>query len=351
MSKVLFLTGASGFVGSAALEAVMHNTDWNVIAPVTMSHGGRPQNIAPLLEKYPNRIRRVTQDLAEGFYPYPDPSVYGDRIDFIWNLAADTDAHRALNTPEVVVRNNTNVMLSVLRFASVVRPKVFLHLSPAKVMGLQSLANPPLKGDEPHKPADMYLASKSSQESMAYAHWRTHNTPMVLTQAGTLFGPRQPEGFIPMVIKALMGNEPIILPCNMTNNGYGEPAMLEWLSVEDLASSWLWLTQTYDKIIQSPRHEGHLTYQPDLPHEPHRFNITGQSSSTLNVVESIADIMGVEADIRLMDMSPHRINQVMDGHKLGEFGWSVTKPMVSRLIETVHWYQDNPWALEDRDAE
>lgn len=346
--KVLFLTGASGFVGSAALTTVMANTNWNVIAPFTMTHGGRPQNITPLLEKYRDRIKMITLDLSRPFHL--DPAEVGDRIDFIWNLAADTDAHRALDKPEVVVRNNTNVMLNVLRFASFVKPRVLLHLSPSKMLGLQTMSEPAFKGNEPHRPGDAYLSSKSTQETLAYSHWRTSNTPVVLTHAGTLFGPRQSEGLVPTVIKALMRQEPVFVPANMTNNGYGESAVFDWLSVEDLAASWLWLTQTYDTILQSPRYQGHLTYEPDLPLEPHRFMITGQSSSYLEIVDTICEIMGVEGDIRLMNLTPHRINQILDGSKLGEFGWAVSKPLVSRLIETVHWYQDNPWALEDKDA-
>src|SRR3546814_17592510 len=57
MSKTLFLTGASGFVGSAALQHVMENTDWRVICPSTIRHYGSQSRPLELREKYGNRIR------------------------------------------------------------------------------------------------------------------------------------------------------------------------------------------------------------------------------------------------------------------------------------------------------
>lgn len=346
MSKTLLLTGASGFVGSTALRRVMSHTDWNVVAVATMTHGGLPERLDPLIEQYHRRIQVVRQDLssARGLnLPVHD---FGDRIDYIWNLASDTDTDRVFSTPEVVSRNNVNVMLSVLRFASVVRPKVLLHLSPSQMFGLQHWGSPPLKEGAPHQPADAYLASKCAQENLAYGYWRSGGGPLVLTQCGNLFGPGQTQGWIPEVIRALNSGDHIILPSDKTNNGYNQPAALDWLSAEDLAASWVWLTQTYDTILQSPRYEGHLTYMPDLPLEPHRFNITGQMATLWEIIETVADVMGKEADVSLLDCSPHRIHQNLDGSKLRDFGWSVSRPIVSRLIETVHWYQDNPWALE-----
>src|SRR3546814_7867137 len=59
MSKTLFLTGASGFVGSAALQHVMENTDWRVICPSTIRHYGSQSRLLELREKYGNRIRVV----------------------------------------------------------------------------------------------------------------------------------------------------------------------------------------------------------------------------------------------------------------------------------------------------
>jgi len=68
MSKTLFLTGAAGFVGSAALQHVMENTSWRVICPSTMRHYGDQSRLRELREKYGERIHVVPCDLAMPFH-------------------------------------------------------------------------------------------------------------------------------------------------------------------------------------------------------------------------------------------------------------------------------------------
>src|SRR3546814_10880461 len=79
MSKTLFLTGASGFVGSAALQHVMENTDWRVICPSTIRHYGSQSRLLELREKYGNRIRVVPCDLSMPFHA----DLFGEPIDYI----------------------------------------------------------------------------------------------------------------------------------------------------------------------------------------------------------------------------------------------------------------------------
>src|SRR3546814_18016425 len=59
LHDALPISGASGFVGSAALQHVMENTDWRVICPSTIRHYGSQSRLLELREKYGNRIRVV----------------------------------------------------------------------------------------------------------------------------------------------------------------------------------------------------------------------------------------------------------------------------------------------------
>lgn len=347
MSRTLFLTGASGFVGSAALERVMWDTDWYVVCPTTMRHMGSQTNLVELRDKYPDRIRIVPCDLSMPF----TADVFGDdlpAIDFIWNIASESHVDRSLTEPAAFIRNNVELMINVLEFAREVQPKIFLHMSTDEVYGpLEDETDAPHKEWSAHKPSNPYAASKAAQESIAYSYWRAFGIPLIMTNTMNLIGPRQhPEKFIPKTIRALTAGEKVTIH----SSPEGESGSRCWIGIEDFADAWLWLTQKFDLILQSGRHASHLTYYPDMPKEPHRFNIVGQRATNLHVAELIAEIVGVDGDFEMVNFHTsrpgHDMHYGLDGGKLARLGWTPPMLLVDRLIHTVHWYQDNPRALE-----
>lgn len=349
MSRTLFLTGASGFVGSAALEHVMWNTDWNVVCPTTMRHYGDQSRLLELREKYPDRIRVVPCDLAMPFHA----DLFGEdlSIDFIWNVASESHVDRSLVEPAAFIRNNVELMVNVLEFAREVKPRVFLHMSTDEVFGPQYDDQTPHDEWSAIKPSNPYSASKAAQEAIAYSYWRSFGVPLVLTNTMNLIGPRQhPEKFVPKVIRALTNGDPVTIHSQKNEKGEWESGTRCWIGIEDFADAWLWLTIKYDLITESPRHASHLTYYPSMPREPHRFNIVGQRASNLDVAKTLAEIIGVEGDFQMTDFHTsrpgHDMHYGLDGTKLTNFGWTLPMNLVDRLIHTVHWYQDFPRALE-----
>jgi dTDP-glucose 4,6-dehydratase len=356
MSKILFLTGASGFVGSAALERVMISTDWRVICPTTMRHYGDQSRLRDLRDKYGDRIHVVPCDLAMPF----TPGLFGldgpGSVDFIWNIASESHVDRSLGEPASFIRNNVELMLNVLQFAIDVKPRVFLHMSTDEVFGPQYDDETPHGEWEPHRPSNPYSASKSAQEAIAYSYWRAYGVPLIITNTMNLIGPRQnPEKFVPKMIRALQRGETLTIHANQNEDGSWESGSRCWIGIEDFADAWLWLTQKYDLVTSSPRHAGHLTYYPDMPRECHRFNIVGQRASNLEIAKTLAEILAVDdPDIQMVNFHTsrpgHDMHYGLDGTKLAEFGWTPPVNLVDRLISTVHWYQDNPRALEVNDA-
>lgn len=350
MSRTLFLTGASGFVGSAALEHVMWNTDWYVVCPTTMRHYGDQSRLRELREKYSDRIRVVPCDLSMPFHA----DLFGDdlpAIDFIWNIASESHVDRSLEDPAAFIQNNVALVTNVLEFAREVKPRVFLHMSTDEVFG------PLYEGDAPHeewstiKPSNPYSASKAAQEAIAYSYWRSFGVPLVITNTMNLIGPRQnPEKFVPKVIRALTNGEPVTIHAQKDAEGQWESGTRCWIGIQDFADAWLWLTRKFDLITSSERYAGHLTYYPNMPKEPHRFNIVGQRASNLEVAQTLAEIIGVEGDFQMVDFHTsrpgHDMHYGLDGEKLAHFGWTLPVNLVDRLISTVHWYQDNPSSLE-----
>lgn len=132
----LFLTGASGFVGAAALDHVLTHTDWRITCPVTYRHHGDGTRITDVLDRHPGQRDRVTviaHDLALPI-TLPLQQRIGD-IDYLWNIASESHVDRSLADPAPFVRNNVELMLNVLDFARQAQPRLMIHMSTDEVFG------------------------------------------------------------------------------------------------------------------------------------------------------------------------------------------------------------------------
>lgn len=339
----LFLTGGSGFVGSAVLRYVLQNTDWRVTVPATMRHQGSQSRIMPLKEEYGDRLRIVPLDLTMRFSRTDIPGL--GPVDYVWNIASESHVDRSLENPVPFIRNNVDLMLNVCEFVREVKPRVFLHMSTDEVFG------PLNPGEHPHhewsaiKPSNPYSASKASQEAIAYSYWRAFGIPLVITNTMNLIGPRQdPEKFVPKVIRAINNGETI--PVHASPEG--ESGSRCWIGVEDFADAWAFLTHKLDNLAQAG--DVDLTYYPQMPPAPYRFNVVGQWASNEYVAYTIMDIIGKPAKVEMVNFHTsrpgHDMHYGLDGSALDVFGWRPKRNLDETLISTVHWYQDNPEALE-----
>lgn len=343
----LFLTGASGFVGSAALRHVMQNTDWVVTCPVSMRHHGQQDRLFYLkgMEKYRDRINIVPCDLSMPFGRSLFTK-FGD-IDYVWNIASESHVDRALVDPAPFIKNNVDLMVNVLEFAREVKPALFLHMSTDEVFG------PLYDGDDPHrewstiKPSNPYSASKAAQEAIAFSYWRAFGVPVVMTNTMNLIGPAQhAEKFIPKVIKALHEGETI----TVHSSEDGKSGSRCWISVDEFASAWLYLTRELTAAAETGVMS--LTYYPDMPQQLHRWNIVGHHATNLWIADTIADIMGVtEPDIQMVNFHTsrpgHDMHYGLNGTKLRAFGWSPREGLRQTLQKIVDWYViQNPQYLD-----
>lgn len=335
----VLLTGAAGFVGSHILRHLVANTDWRLVCPVTFRHRGVPPRITTALDGLdPARCEFPILDLTAPIDRVTRTRI-GD-IDMIMNVASESHVDRSITDPAPFIRNNVELMVNVLEYARVVKPRMVLQMSTDEVYG-------PAHGDYRHaewdtiRPSNPYSASKAAQEAIAYSYWRTYGVPLVITNGMNIIGETQdPEKMVPMTIGRLSRGEPV--PVHVDD--HGQAGSRYYLHARNLADAWLHLARTH----QPQAYPDHV--------EPSRYHIVGeQETANDHLVQAIADIMNVNAKINPVGFHQtrpgHDLRYALDGTKLAATGWTAPLPFLPSLERTVHWTLDHPeWLAEDTSA-
>jgi dTDP-glucose 4,6-dehydratase len=337
----LLLTGASGFVGSTVLTHLLAETQWHIVCPVSYRHHGDGARINAILDAHPEKRHRV--DVIAHDLALPITPLLADRIgpiDYLWNIASESHVDRSLTDPVPFVRNNVELMLNVLEYARVAKPRLMLHMSTDEVFG------PAPAGYRHHewdsiRPSNPYAASKAAQEAIAYSYWRALGVPLITTNTMNLLAPapQATEKFIPKIARAIYRGEKLTVHASPD----GVSGSRCWVDARDFAAAWLWLTKRFDS-------DDTVTYYPLLPDAPHRYNIVGEEASNLDVALRMAAAAGRTLDYELIDYHGQRPGHdhryALDGTKLAELGWPGPRPLDDSLRDIVKWYADNPQWLD-----
>jgi dTDP-glucose 4,6-dehydratase len=262
------------------------------------------------------------------------------QIDYILNIASESHVDRSLIDPVPFVRNNVELMLNMLEYARVAKPRLFLQMSTDEVFGPAPVGYAHHEWDA-IKPSNPYSASKAAQEALAYSYWRGLGVPVVLTNTMNLIGPapQDPEKYLPRVARAVLRGES--LPVHASPEGVSGSRC--WLDVRDFADAWLFLIRRLDGDITVP-------YYPTMPPELHRFNIVGNEATNLELAQTMARIVAADLKFQLVDYHAsrpgHDHRYALDGTKMNELGWRGPRPLDESLRDIASWYSENPEWLE-----
>lgn len=328
MDRIL-LTGASGFVGAHVLRHLLTHTDAEIICPVTFRHKGIPPRLwESTRDLNVNRASVIMLDLTAPIDAVT-MNLIGD-VDYILNVASESHVDRSIETPGSFIRNNVDLIVNVLEFARLVRPKMVLQMSTDEVYG-------PAPRDHRHmeweaiKPSNPYSASKAMQEAACFTYWRTYGVPVVITNTMNIIGEMQdPEKFVPKIIQLMQMNKSI--PMHVSPEGI--PGSRFYLHARNLADAWLFLMQNH-KPQMYPKYTA-----------PSRFNIVGDREvSNLEMIQAVSRYVGKKANIESVNFHcsrpGHDLRYALDGTRMIAAGWTAPVPFEQSLEKTVSWYLDN----------
>lgn len=343
-TKRVLLTGAGGAIGVHVLAHLMHHTDWFVVCTDSFApeHKGYYDRLVRVCRNHPDweaRMQIVKHDLRAPFTQRQIDAI--GRIDYVVNLASRSDVHNSIDPVADApsgqsadfVRNNTDLMLTMLEYARVAKPEVFLHFSTDEVYG------PAPKDGSGHPewdaivPSNPYSASKACQEAMAIAWWRSYGVRLVITNTMNNFGEMQAPSKFPAMIQQKIERGETIKVHAAKNGTVGTRY---YLHSRNAADAVLFILRNVTPVM-------HADGEMDLPV---RLNIVGDRQvSNLELVETIARLMGKEAKTELAyfhdDNPGHDLHYGLDGAKLAALGWKSPVPFEESLKNVIEWQQRN----------
>ena len=333
--KRILLTGIGGFMASHTTEHLLANTDWEIVGIESWRHKGDSLRVI----RDP-RVKVFTADCGAPI-SYRLAAQIG-QIDYIINMASDSDVGRSIDEPALFVENNFRIALHMLEFARTQKHlEKYIQISTDEVFGA-ALEGHKHTEWEHHLPSNPYSASKSAQEQLSIAYWRCYGVPLILTNTMNIFGEKQdPEKYLPMLIIKINNGEEVTIHGSEKYIG-----KRHYLHARNQADAIMFMLKNVDVI----KYEDTM----NTTIRPERFNIVGDVEwDNLELAQMVAEVLGKPLKYKLVDFHSarhgHDRRYALDGTKLKEKGWVAPVKPYDSLKKTIEWTLAHPeWLLEER---
>lgn len=332
---MILVSGGAGFIGSAVIREIIHNTEYQVVNIDKLTYAGNLDSVAIISDskRYSHEQLDIcdSKELARVFKKY-QPT-------YVMHLAAESHVDRSIVGPADFINTNITGTFTLLEAARYYFESLgdsdkdkfrFHHVSTDEVYGDLENTTDLFTEQTPYSPSSPYSASKAASDHLVRAWGRTYGLPVVITNCSNNYGPYHfPEKLIPHVILNALHGKPLPV--------YGDGSQIrDWLYVEDHAKALI-------KVIT----KGELG---------ETYNIGGHNEkNNLEVVESICNLLeelaprkpsGVinyrDLIVFVRDRPGHDARYAIDASKIQfELDWIPEETFETGLRKTVQWYLDN----------
>ncbi|MFL2656753.1 MAG: GDP-mannose 4,6-dehydratase [Burkholderiaceae bacterium] len=140
--------------------------------------------------------------------------------DVIFHLASNANVRASFDTPISILNNNMMGTANLFEAVRIVCPDaVIQHCSTSEVYGDVSEADIPIKENCPLRPVSPYAVSKTSQDHLAFAYFKSFNLKIIRTRMFTYFNPRRSDlfstAFAKQVVAIEKGNQDVLRHGNL----------------------------------------------------------------------------------------------------------------------------------------
>lgn len=327
--KVL-ITGGAGFIGSAVIRYLIHNTPHSVVNLDKLTYAGNLDSVASVAHdpRYVFEQADITDRAAV------TRIFHAHHPDGVMHLAAESHVDRSIDSPEAFIQTNIVGTYTLLETAreyyrelSATQQAIFRfhHVSTDEVFGSLGTSGC-FSETTAYDPRSPYSASKAASDHLVRAWHHTYGLPVILTNCSNNYGPYHfPEKLIPLtILRALAGQS---LPV------YGAGTHIrDWLYVEDHARALLTVLE-HGRVGES-------------------YNIGGRAErANIDVVQAICVLLDefhphaaphAALITHVADRPGHDLRYAIDPTKIErELGWRAQESFATGLRKTVQWYLEN----------
>ncbi|MGH7026599.1 dTDP-glucose 4,6-dehydratase [Brevundimonas sp.] len=328
----ILVTGGAGFIGSALVRHLIHDSDHEVLVLDKLTYAGLLSSLEPVTGS--NRYQFVQADIA-------DPVAVGEalrrfRPQVIAHLAAESHVDRSIDGPGDFIQTNIVGTFALLQQAlgyyrslSPEKQAVFRfhHISTDEVFG--SLDETGLFTETTaYDPRSPYSASKAASDHLVRAWGHTYGLPVLVTNCSNNYGPHHfPEKLIPLIIiRALAGEN---LPV------YGDGSNVrDWLYVEDHARA---LRTVFERGAPGS------TYNVGGNAERRNIDVVQAICAALDRLSPSPSGKPYAEQITFVaDRPGHDQRYAIDSSRIrDELGWEPQHGFEDGIEATVRWYLEN----------
>ena len=338
MPLTFMITGGAGFIGSAVIRELIHNSPHHVINIDKLTYAGNLNSLASVKDN--PRYHFIKADIADSSAMQQAFQQFQPNV--LMHLAAESHVDRSINGPAEFIQTNIIGTYTLLEAARQYRLQLsqhdpnkanafrFHHISTDEVYGDLEETGQCFHEKTAYAPSSPYSASKASSDHLVRAWHRTYGLPTIVTNCSNNYGPyHYPEKLIPLMILNALAGKPLPV--------YGDGKQIrDWLYVEDHARALILVAQQ-GRIGETYNIGGHNEKQNlevvqalcDLLNELHPISTTGRSEK--------ADYRSLITFVN--DRPGHDLRYAIDASKIErELGWKPLETFETGLLKTVQWY-------------
>jgi dTDP-glucose 4,6-dehydratase len=318
--KVL-VTGGCGFIGTNFIEYLLKDLGLaiEVVNLDKQTYAGQGKNIEHLGLDKDKRYRFIKGDISNK--EFVNNLFSKENIDFVFNFAAESHVDRSIKNSEDFIQTNVIGTCNLLDACLKYPVKRFIQISTDEVYG--SIKEGNYSENDRVSTGNIYASSKASSEMIAFAYFKTHDLPIIITRSANNYGRYQfPEKLLPLFITNLIQGKKVPLMWSKENPGLN---VRDWLHVKDNCSALWFLSQ-----------KGNLG---------EIYNIPGENEKTnMDMTKKILNYLGLgEEWIQHVDhRKGHDFRYSISGEKLKSLGFKYShKDLDSELNDIIKWYEEN----------
>ena len=206
MSKKIFITGGTGFIGSHLAEALLlRGNKVKVLAPYDINSSlGWLKNIKS------KNLKIIHGDICD--FDFINKQCRD--VNYIIHLAALISIPYSYSSPKSYIKTNIEGTYNILEAARKNKILKIIHTSTSEIYG--SAQYSPIDEEHPVNPQSPYAASKASADFLALSYYRSFKLPVTILRPFNTFGPRQSaRAVIPSIISQLLIDKKKLLVGNI----------------------------------------------------------------------------------------------------------------------------------------